>query len=127
MKSASRALAELSAQHAALRGMMERCEQLADELDAGRMGPLQLTREVARLRLAFDSHNRFEEQLLRPVLLEADGSIDEHVAAHRAMRDQFGSPATADLRAAIADLRAHLAAEERYFFAQQAPCAREIR
>jgi MFS family permease len=36
------------------------------------MGPLQLTREVARLRLAFDAHNRFEEQLLRPVLLATD-------------------------------------------------------
>jgi hypothetical protein len=123
MKSPSRALAELSAQHEALRGMMERCEQLADELDTGRMGPLQLTREVSRLRLAFDAHNRFEEQLLRPVLLEADGfgdarverMIDEHISEHRAMRTELASPATADLRAAIAELRAHLAAEERYF------------
>jgi hypothetical protein len=123
MKSPSRVLAELSAQHAALRGMMERCEQLADQLDAGRMGPLQLMREVERLRLAFDAHNRFEEQLLRPVLLEADGfgdarverMVHEHVSEHRAMRGQLASPATAELRAAIAALREHLEAEERYF------------
>jgi hypothetical protein len=118
-----RALAELAAQHHALRGMMDRCEELADELDAGRTGPIQLTREVARLRLAFDAHNRFEEQLLRPALLAADAfgevrverMIEEHVGEHRAMRDELGSNATADLRAVIASLRAHLEAEERYF------------
>jgi hypothetical protein len=119
----SRALAELAAQHDILRGMMDRCEQLADELDAGRMGPLQLTREVARLRLAFDAHNRFEEQLLRPVLLATDSfgevrvehMVEEHVGEHRAIRIQLGSDATADLRAVISSLRAHLDAEERYF------------
>lgn len=119
----SRALAELAAQHDVLRGMMDRCEELADELDAGRMGPMQLTREVARLRLAFDAHNRFEEQLLRPVLLGTDAfgevrverMFEEHVGEHRAMRTQLGSNETVDLRAVIADLRAHLAAEERYF------------
>jgi hypothetical protein len=119
----SRALAELAAQHHALRGMMERCEQLADELDAGRMGPMQLTREVARLRLAFDAHNRFEEQLLRPALLATDAfgevrverMLEEHVGEHRAMRAQLGSNTTEDLRAVIASLRAHLEAEERYF------------
>jgi len=118
-----RALAELEAQHDVLRGMMDRCEELADELDAGRMGPMQLTREVARLRLAFDAHNRFEEQLLRPVLLATDAfgevrvehMVDEHVGEHRAMRAKLGSEATSDLRAVIANLRAHLAAEERYF------------
>lgn len=119
----SRALAELEAQHAALRGMMDRCDELADELDAGRMGPVQLTREVARLRLAFDAHNRFEEQLLRPVLLGTDSfgevrverMFEEHVGEHREIRVRLGSDATADLRAVIASLRAHLEAEERYF------------
>jgi hypothetical protein len=118
-----RALAELAAQHAALRGMMDRCEDLAGELDAGRMSPVQLTREVARLRLAFDSHNRFEEQLLRPVLLDTDSfgevrlerMLEQHVDEHREIRFQLGSNATADLRAVIANLRAHLDAEERYF------------
>jgi hypothetical protein len=122
-----RALAELTAQHDALRGMMDRCEDLADELDAGRMGPTQLTREIARLRLAFDAHNRFEEQLLRPVLLATDSfgqvrvdrMVEEHVGEHRAMRMQLGSEATADLRAVIAHLRSHLDAEERYFLSSR--------
>ena len=118
----SRALAELSAQHDALRGMMERCEELADELDAGRMGPVQLTREVARLRLAFDAHNTFEEQLLRPVLLEADAfaevrierMLEDHIGEHRMMRSQLSSNETSVLRDVIETLRAHLIAEERY-------------
>ena len=121
----SRALAELAAQHAALRDMIDRCEVLADELDAGRVGSTRLMREVARLRLAFDAHNRFEEQLLRPVLLDGDGSAgvrldrmcQEHVDEHRAIRGQLATSTTSDLRAVIADLRAHLDAEERYFVA----------
>ncbi len=117
-----RALAELKAQHDALRGMMDRCEELAGELDAGRMGPLQLTREVARLRLAFDAHNTFEEQLLRPVLIEGDAfaavridrMIEDHVGEHRTMRARLTSTETSELRDVVETLRAHLDAEERY-------------
>src|SRR5262249_15502102 len=113
----------LKAQHDVLRGMMDRCEELADAVDEGRMGPLQLTREVARLRLAFDAHNRFEEQLLRPVLFDAaafcevrvEKMIADHIGEHRAMRAQLESEATAQLRGVIRSLRDHLAAEERYF------------
>ncbi len=125
--SPSRALAELKAQHDALRGMMARCEELADELDAGNMGPTQLLREVARLRLAFDAHNQFEEQLLRPVLLDADWfgevrvarMIEEHVDEHRAMRKQLDSTVTSELRGVIANLRKHLEEEERYFLSKR--------
>lgn len=117
-----RALVELKAQHDALRGMMDRCEELADELDAGRMGPTQLMREVARLRLAFESHNKFEEQLLRPALLEGDAfagvridrMVEDHVNEHRMMRQKLASTETAALRDVIETLRAHLDAEERY-------------
>lgn len=117
-----RALIELKAQHDALRGMMSRCLELADELDAGRMGPTQLMREVSRLRLAFDAHNKFEEQLLRPVLLEGDAfagvridrMVEDHVNEHRAMRQRLASSETSALRDVIETLRAHLEAEERY-------------
>ena len=117
-----RALIELKAQHDALRGMMERCEELADELDAGRMGPTQLLREVARLRLAFEAHNKFEEQLLRPALLEGDAfagvridrMVEDHVNEHREMRMKLASSETSVLRDVIETLRAHLDAEERY-------------
>jgi hypothetical protein len=117
-----RALAELKAQHDDLRGMMARCEELADELDAGRMGPTQLMREVARLRLAFEFHNKFEEGLLKPALLEGDAfagvrierMVDDHVQEHRAMRVKLASSETSVLRDVIETLRAHLEAEERY-------------
>lgn len=118
----SRALAELQAQHDALRGMMDRCEELANELDAGRMGPMQLTREVSRLRLAFEAHNTFEEKLLRPVLLGSDAfadvridrMVEDHVNEHRSMRAQLNTTQTSALRDVIETLRAHLEAEERY-------------
>jgi Hemerythrin HHE cation binding domain len=117
-----RALIELKAQHDALRGMMDRCEDLADALDAGRMGPTQLLREVARLRLAFDAHNQFEEKLLRPALLEGDAlagvridrMVEDHVNEHRTMRQKLASSETTVLRDVIETLRAHLEAEERY-------------
>ena len=117
-----RALIELKAQHDALRGMMSRCTELADELDAGRMGPTQLMREVSRLRLAFDAHNKFEEQLLRPALLEGDAfagvridrMVEDHVNEHRAMRQKLASSETSVLRDVIETLHAHLEAEERY-------------
>jgi hypothetical protein len=119
----SRLLTELMKQHDALRAMMDRCEQIADELDAGRVPPGNLTREVAKLRLAFDAHNKFEEQLLRPVLREIDAFGDvridkmvaDHIGEHRAMRQQIGDGPTAELRGAIDNLRVHLEAEERYF------------
>ncbi len=99
---------------------MDRCEALADELDAGRCGPLQLTREVTRLRLAFEAHNRFEETMLRPVLFAGvdaaliDRHIEEHVDAHRALRMRLASEETSALRDVIDSMRAHLDAEERY-------------
>lgn len=120
-----RALTELRAQHAGLRGMMERCIELADELDAGRCGPTQLLREIARLRLAFASHNRYEEQLLRPVLLGAEqldeGTLEDiekqHVEEHYALQTRLaghaGTPMTHELRQVIEMMRAHLEHEER--------------
>jgi hypothetical protein len=119
----SGALAELMTQHDTLREIMARCEELADELDYGGCDPMVLTREVARLRLAFDTHNKFEEQLLRPVLLGGDAfaevrlerMISDDVGEHRAMRTQLTTTETSGLRDVIAALRAHLDAEERYF------------
>ena len=41
--------------------------------------------------------------------------VEEHIGEHRAIRVQMGSHVTADLRAVLATLSAHLDAEERYF------------
>jgi hypothetical protein len=119
------ALTELLEQHAKLRDLMTVCEELADAVDDGGCEPTKLLREVARLRIAFAAHNEFEEQVLRPVLLDSDSfgpvrietMIAQHVQEHRSMRARLkpDSPVTGELRIAIADLRSHLEAEERYF------------
>ena len=122
----SKALRELQTQHDALRAIMERCDELIAAFESGRDTTVELTREVARLRIAFDSHNRFEEQLLRPVLREADAfgevrierMIADHVDEHRAMRRHLDGP-TGELRAVLYELRAHLVAEERYFLSSR--------
>ena len=114
------ALAELTEQHASLNEMMDHCETLADAFDAGTAEAAQVLREVSRLRAAFDAHNKFEERLL-PALLEAAlrsraaRIAEAHIAEHRSMRQQLGSPTTAELRSVIASLRAHLDAEQRSF------------
>lgn len=117
------ALKELMQQHGKLREMMERCEVLADEVDATGEPSIRLTREVAKLRIAFDAHNQFEEQLLRPVLLAQDAfgdvriaqMVEQHVGEHRVIRTRLDRWVTEELREVISNLRAHLDAEERYF------------
>lgn len=116
-------LTKLQTQHAALRAMMTRCEQVADELDFGRGSGAAVLRAVAELRTAFEAHNQFEESVLRPILADADAfgdvridhMIADHVDEHRAMRGRLGDGPTGELRATIAELRAHLVAEEKYF------------
>ena len=123
----SRALDTLAAQHATLREMIDRCVVLADEVDAGTADASQLLREVARLRIAFDDHNQFEEQLLPPLLLDADWlgavrvsrMVEDHVEEHRAMRLGLAATPTGDLRGVLASLRDHLATEERYFLSRK--------
>lgn len=122
VKTTARAVKELEAQHAALRGMMQRCLELADALDAGHCGPTQLLREVERLRLAFEAHNRFEESLLGPLLKaelsETRAEVVEHahVTEHRALRMKLasgvGTSASRELRVVIEELGLHLDREE---------------
>jgi hypothetical protein len=123
----SSALDELAAQHAMLRELMDRCEELADEVDAGTQGATQLLQQVARLRALFDAHNQFEEELLRPLLLDVDWlgavrvsrMVEDHVEEHRVLRRELGGTPTSDLRRVIADLRDHLTTEERYFLSRK--------
>jgi hemerythrin-like domain-containing protein len=123
----SKLLAELIEQHDQLRKIMDRCEELADQVDLGKGDVAALTREIAKLRIAFDAHNKFEEQLLRPVLREIDAfgevrierMFSEHVSEHRSMRLQLGDATTNALRSAIDSLRVHLQTEERYFLSSK--------
>ena len=118
----SHILSELIAQHDALREIMDRCEDLANDVEKRDADPTPLTREIARLRTTFDAHNHFEEAILRPVLIaedpfgavRVDRMVEDHVHEHAAMRARLGAPAIDALRDIIETLRAHLAAEERY-------------
>lgn len=122
MIEARQALRELFDQHESLRAMMDHCEQLADDIDRGRGDLGAVVREVSRLRVVFEAHNRFEEQVLRPLLRDLDAfegvRIDhmfaDHVEEHRALTGGLDAP-LAELRATLDRLRVHLAAEERYF------------
>jgi len=121
------ALAELVAQHDALRGIMGRCEELADGLDQGDGDPEPLTREITRLREAFEAHNVFEERVLRPVLLAEDTHgalriermVEDHIHEHAEMRYRLGSIVTEQVRDVVETLRAHLDAEERYLLSSR--------
>ena len=110
-------------QHAELRAMIERCEGLADDVDRGDSAPASLTSAIARLRAAFDAHNRWEERFLRT--LHADRSaltevrldrmVLDHVEEHRVMRGGLVANVVDELRMTLVRLRSHLAAEERCF------------
>ncbi len=130
------ALSELIAQHDGLRSIMDHCEDLADSLDARPDGdPEPLLREIARLRAAFDAHNKFEEQLLRPALLEHDTHgtvrvermVEDHIHEHATVRSRLTSPTTEALRDVIETLRAHLDAEERYLLTSKVLQTQQLR
>jgi len=118
-----RALDEIETQHQQLRDLMARCDELADAVGAGRLGILALGRPVAHLREAFEAHNRYEEQLLRPALLRGHAldhtriqrMVDEHVGEHRAMGAALETTQTSALRDVIHIMRTHITAEERFF------------
>lgn len=120
-------LAKLMEQHAALRDMIASCVRLADELDRGRGEASELSAHTAALRIAFEAHNRYEEQFLRPVLAETDGfaevridrMIADHVDEHRLVGSELASPITRELRTTLDHLRRHLDAEERYFLSSR--------
>lgn len=121
------ALAELIHQHDQIRDLIYRCETMADDLDSNKIEPSVLLAEVARLRILFDVHNKYEETLLRPILRESDSfgevrierMVADHVDEHRTMRENLGSPITAELRATLEHLKWHLSTEERYFLSSR--------
>ncbi len=113
---------ELFEQHEALRVLMDECEQAADDIDVDRGDLGRLTREVTKLRAAFEAHNLYEETLLPSILRDQDAFGDvrvsymvaDHADEHRTLRARLDG-STAELRATLYSLRAHLAAEERVF------------
>jgi hypothetical protein len=123
------ALRELLAQHDMLRAIIDRCVELADDLDRGSGEPDRLVREVARLRVAFAVHNGYEEGVIPAILRELDAfgevrvasMLADHAAEHASLRVRLAGPTT-ELRAALRELREHLATEEEVYL-----CARVLR
>lgn len=109
------ALAEILAQHDALRVIMDRCDELADELDATSTSPVVLVQYVAQLREAFETHNRVEERTLPSILATGALPLERHTHEHRTIHGRLATGVTGELRETIAALRAHLDTEERYF------------
>lgn len=97
----------LRAQHEELRTLMDRCEALADALDAGRIEPFLVLAAVAELRTKLAAHNRFEERVLPAI------EHDDHATEHRVVYE--GLEITRELRETLHRLRRHMATEERYF------------
>ena len=125
-------LEELSAQHEELRQLLVACEQAADQAErTGSRAGRPMVRAATTLLEALSRHNREEERLLRPILLEADsfGEVrvsqmaEDHMAEHAAiisaLRDiaLIDEPAAAAraLRPWLARLRQQLTTEERQF------------
>lgn len=119
---ASHVRTELRAQHDILRALMDRCEQLSGGLHCDRDTSIQLPREVARLRIALDVHNKYEELLLRPLLLAKgaftsaciDRMMGDHIDERRLARARVDMTGAGMPPAAIATLRTLLDTEEAY-------------
>jgi hemerythrin-like domain-containing protein len=119
----SAALRELLHQHDELRQMIDTCLALVDRLEGGAAVAGDLAQAIARLRIAFEAHNRHEEALLRPVLIAADAfgavrvdqMIEEHVEEHRVVRQTLASIEVDGLVEILTTLRTHLEEEERWF------------
>jgi hypothetical protein len=107
--------AMIRAQHAGLERSISRCEELANDFEAGLGDPAVLVTEVARLRTLFDEHNRFEERVLRARSAAIGRTIDGHVYEHQAMRDRLTFGVIDELRVTLAMLRDHLDAEHTLF------------
>ncbi len=116
----------LLAQHARLRVLFGEALALARGREVTGEGGAALEELLPRISRAFAEHNRYEESVLRPVLLARDGwgaarvdrMMEEHVEEHRAFVEQLTAGAVQSARALadfIEEVEAHMAAEERVF------------
>jgi len=105
---------ELLAQHAELRVMVDNCTKLIERLEDGAPVAGSLALAVMKLRIAFDTHTRYEERHLRPLLM-SEAAVDAHVQEHRALHHTLDDTTIGALRDTIDALEHHLDDEERYF------------
>ncbi len=121
------ALAELMRQHDVIRQLSALCDELIQRVETDSTRVPDLILAVSRLRWAVTSHNRVEEQMLSPVLREADSFGAEriermeqsHRAEHAAIGERLDHPAIDSLRQTLTLLREHLEEEERIFLSSR--------
>ena len=111
----------LLTQHQRLRGMFDHARALA----GGERGGAALAELLAELGRALVEHNRYEESVLRPMLLAQDAwggarvdrMCEEHAGEHRAFVERLAAAGedAAELADLIEEVEAHMAAEERVF------------
>ena len=111
-------LTKLLGQHATLRALMDECDRLI-----AAAAVVEVERVIARLSVAFDAHNHFEESVLEPILIDIDAfdavrlarMLSDHESEHRTLHERLGALEPGTVRDMLATLRHHLEAEERYF------------
>ena len=128
-------------QHDWIRSELAECHALATRLQQGEPVEIELDLAVARLRSGFTEHNRIESELIIPLLLPrlqrhqtrgtllAERMIEEHLAEHEAFLELLhGSrrEIAANLEELMAELDAHMAAEERTFLSPAILCGDAI-
>lgn len=112
-------------QHGRLRELFGHGLELARRRDAGDQDVAALAELLDEVGRAFQEHNRYEESVLRPMLLALDGlgaarvdrMLEEHAGEHRAFIDHLAEAARSAgaLADFIEEVEAHMAAEERVF------------
>lgn len=123
----SEALALLREQHDQIRELADRCDAALAGLAGNEAIADDAGLAVTRLRIAVAAHNRDEEALLGPILLatdafgavRVDAMMSSHAEEHQALREALYATTVAALRPVIAQLRAHLEAEEAFFLSHR--------
>jgi iron-sulfur cluster repair protein YtfE (RIC family) len=116
----------LVAQHARIRGDLNRCSALVQRLRDGGPVNAELDQWITQLRTDFEDHNTTETALIVPLLRDSSGwgtrlvdrMLEEHVAEHAAFWAQLGGSReqlAACMTDLVEELDAHMAAEERTF------------
>ncbi len=106
---------------AELEALADRCETLADDVDAGRCMPAELSAAIAHLRAELDRHGEVKLRALRSrshmAAAIAEEQIERHVRSYLEERrgHLHAVGATGELREVLGLLRVRLEAEAEQF------------
>ncbi len=98
---------ELQRQHAHLRALLDRCDELLTATAEGTVDAEALAKAVRVIAVALAEHHAFEEAHLALV-----GDDPRHVSHHAALALGLDDPSVRALAAVLRDLRDHLRRED---------------